>query len=138
MRGSCCRHRKNLEGVKKEIIALEKEIDPILQAKTALERAAEYKGDVEDFVLSKPPLYSYLNDLALNVPENTWFAHLSYKPGIISMQGEGDDVLKVVEFLRMSDKYKEVKLKGSVSRTKEGKDKFMIDLILKDLEKKSR
>jgi hypothetical protein len=130
--------QKNLEGVKKEIIALEKEIDPILQAKTALERAAEYKGDVEDFVLSKPPLYSYLNDLALNVPENTWFAHLSYKPGIISMQGEGDDVLKVVEFLRMSDKYKEVKLKGSVSRTKEGKDKFMIDLILKDLEKKSR
>jgi len=124
--------------VKQKIMVLEKEIDPILQAKTALKRAAEYKGDVEDFVLSKPPLYSYINDLARIVPENTWFAHLSYKPGIISMQGEGDDVLKVVEFLRASDKYKEVKLKGSVSRTKEGKDKFMIDLILKVLEKKSR
>ena len=130
--------QKKVAVVKQEIMALEKEIDPILQAKTALERAAEYKGDVEDFVLSKPPLYSYINDLARIVPENTWFAHLSYKPGIISMQGEGDDVLKVVEFLRASDKYKEVKLKGSVSRTKEGKDKFMIDLILKKLENKSR
>ena len=131
-------NQKNLAGVKQEIMALEKEIDPILQAKTALKRAAEYKGDVEDFVLSKPPLFSYINDLARIVPGNTWFAHLSYKPGIISMQGEGEDVLKVVESLRTSDKYKEVKLKGSVSRTKEGKDKFMIDLVLKDLKDKSR
>ncbi|MBC8439033.1 MAG: PilN domain-containing protein [Deltaproteobacteria bacterium] len=129
-------NQKNMAGVKQEIIALEKEIAPILEAKTALKRAAEYKGDVEDFVLSKPPLFSYINDLARIVPENTWFAHLSYKPGIISMQGEGDDVLKVVESLRNSDKYKEVKLKGAVSRTEKGKDKFMIDLILKDLENK--
>jgi len=131
-------NQKNLAGVEQEIMALEKEIAPILEAKTALKRAAEYKDDVEDFVLSKPPLFSYINDLAQTVPENTWFAHLSYKPGIISMQGEGDDVLKVVESLRASDKYKEVKLQGAVSRTKEGKDKFMIDLILKDLENKSK
>jgi len=130
--------QKELAGIKQKITALEKEIDPILKAKSALKRAAEYKGDVEDFVLSKPPLHTYINELARIVPENTWFAHLSYKAGIISMQGEGDDVLKVVESLRISDKYKEVKLKGAVSRTKAGKDKFRIDLILKDLEEKSK
>jgi len=120
-----------LAEVKQQIAEINREIDPILEAKKALQQAAEYKEDVEDFISTKPPLFTYINDLAEIVPENTWFAHLSYKPGIISMQGQGDDVLKVVEALRASGKYKEVKLQGSVSRTKEGKDNFRIDLILK-------
>lgn len=121
-----------LDRVKKEIKAIDRQIGPILEAKEVLEKAAAHKGDVEDFISSKPPLFTYINDLADIVPENTWFAHLAYKPGVISMQGQGDDVLKVVEALRASRKYEEVKVKGSVSRTKEGKDKFNIDLILKE------
>lgn len=130
--------KSELAKVENEAAAMEKQIDPILKAKSALKRAAEYKGDVEDFVLSKPQLHTLINDLARIVPEDTWFAHLSYKPGIISMQGEGGDVLKVVESLRASEKYKEVKLRGSVSRTKQGKDKFRIDLILKDKRQMSK
>jgi hypothetical protein len=121
-----------LTRIKQQISDINNEIDPILEAKTALIKAAEYKEDVEDFVSTRPPLYTYINDLALTVPPDTWFAHLGYNPGIISLQGEGDDVLKVVESLRNSKKYKEVKLQGSVSTTKEGKDNFRIDLILRE------
>lgn len=124
--------QSDLAGIRQKIDEINREIDPILEAKEVLKQAAEYKGDVEDFVATKPPLYTYINELAQTVPPNTWFAHLSYKPGIISMQGEGDDVLKVVEALRESGKYKEVKLQGSVSTTKEGKDSFRIDLVLKE------
>jgi general secretion pathway protein L len=119
-----------LDELKKEINVITAAINPIVEARDALKKAAEYKEDVEVFVKTRPPLFTYINDLARVVPEGTWFAHLSYQPGVIAVQGEGDDVLTVIDALRKSDYIKEAQLKGSVSRTNEGKDKFRIELIL--------
>lgn len=121
-----------LDRVNAAIKKIDKEIDPILKSKDALEKATAYKEDVEAFMAARPPLFSYINDIADHIPSDTWFPSLAYKPGMISMQCRGDDVLKVVESLRASGKYKDVKLIGSISRAKDGKHKFMLDLVLRE------
>lgn len=132
IRENIAARQAEVDELKTAIKVIDGEIDPILEAQAALEKATSYKGDVEAFMATRPPVFTYLNDIAGNVPPDTWFPALSYKPGVISMQARGNDILKVVESLRASGKYKDVKIMGSVSKTKDGKDKFMLDLILKE------
>ena len=113
---------------------LNKRLEPIEQNRALLKEAQETMKDVNDFLKTKPRLFRHINDIARLVPENTWFTNLSFKDGVITLQGESKDALKVIEILREAGLFAQVRLSGSVSRLKTGVERFTFSVKLKDQE----
>lgn len=114
------------------IKVLKKEIAPLAKSRAVLKKAESFREDVETFMAERPSLNAYINEIARVVPQDTWFAHFSYSPGKITMQGEAVEALKVVEALRGSSMFTSVKLMGSVSRASVGTERFRVDLTIEE------
>jgi hypothetical protein len=119
--------------LKEQVRQLKKQIEPLRKDLELLEKSSQFIKDIDDYMASRPKLYTTINKLAELVPEGTWFSYFSFKKGRITLKGTGGDALKVVERLRKSGLFDQVKLMGSVSRTGEGKEKFGLNLKVKEV-----
>ncbi len=119
--------------IKQAINELKKEIAPLSKSRTILKKAEGFREDIESFMNDRPLLNSYINEIARVVPKGTWFAHFTYAPETITMQGEATEALKVLEALRGIKMFTSVKLMGSVSRADVNTERFRVDL---DIDKK--
>ena len=122
---------KEFNELKTRVVQLENRLDPLKKKIETLKKAASFKEDVKKIIKTKPRLYSVINEIAVLIPEGTWFPGFSYHDGKVVLRGRGDDALKTVELLRSSDLFGNVSLKGSVNRAASGDERFTIALELK-------
>lgn len=107
---------------------LENRIKPMEDFRETLKKAEGLRGDVEQFMKSRPDLYRIINEVASLVPEGTWFDHSTYSDGKFTFHGESKKALEVVNALRQSDRFEKVELLGSVNRTNTGIERFRVEI----------
>ena len=125
------RQEQSVKALENRVLQLRKRLEPVEQSRLVLKKAKKVIQDMDDFMGTKPRLYSHVNDIARLVPDGTWFSNFSFEKGVITVKGESGDALKVVESLRSSGLFDQVKLIGSVSRTKSGAERFKLTIELK-------
>lgn len=121
----------SLDAVKKEVATLTSKLEPMQETVDRLAKASVFKQDVEAFMVNRPEIYTAIDEIATLVPEGTWFSSLTFSNGQMTLRGRGEDALKVIELLRTSSRFDEVKLKGSVNRRKTGDEHFTVTLGLR-------
>ncbi|RLB26509.1 MAG: hypothetical protein DRG71_02005 [Deltaproteobacteria bacterium] len=109
---------------------LREKIKPLEKEINRLEESEKLFRDIESYVKGKPDLYKVINEIATVVPEGTWFSHLSYDKGKLTLRGTSNDALQVLKSLRKSEMFGEVRLVGSVSRNRFDNERFRIVLHL--------
>ncbi|MBF0228203.1 MAG: PilN domain-containing protein [Desulfamplus sp.] len=122
---------KELKEIVSQVKELEKELEPLQSKIDTLKKASRFKTDVEEFMQTRPQLYTAINEIATLVPDGTWFANFTFNNSGITLRGTGKDALKTVEALRSSKLFDNVMLRGSVNRRPNGDESFTLALELK-------
>ncbi len=117
----------NLENKK-----LKKRLTPLEKRYKLGKKAQAVLKDIDDFLRQRPRFYSLLNDMAARIPDGTWFSSLVYRKKKLTLRGRSPDALKVVESLRESKFFSEVKLRGTVSKSGGQMENFSLVLQLKE------
>ena len=110
---------------------LKKRLVPLEKRRQLDKKAESLLRDIDDFLRQRPRFYSLLNDIADRIPEGTWFSSLVYRKGKLTLRGRSPDALKVVESLRESEFFSEVRLLGTVSKSGGSMDNFSLILHIK-------
>jgi len=117
----------NLENKK-----LKNRLSPLEKRHKLGKKAQAMLKDIDDFLQQRPRFYRLLNDMAERIPEGTWFSSLVYRKGQLTLRGQSSDALKVVESLRESKFFSEVKLRGTVNKSRGQVERFSLVLQLKE------
>ncbi|MCK4377860.1 MAG: PilN domain-containing protein [Deltaproteobacteria bacterium] len=117
----------NLENKK-----LKKRLSPLEKRHKLGKKAQVMLKDIDDFLQQQPRFYSLLNDVAERIPDGTWFSSLVYRKRQLTLRGQSSDALKVVESLRESEFFSEVKLRGTVNKSRGQVERFSLVLQLKE------
>jgi Tfp pilus assembly protein PilN len=123
-----------VSAMKVETQQLQQRVRPLEKTRDALKKAQSLSADIEDFIRLRPRLFSCFNEIAGLVPEGTWFSRSNFQGAELTLQGQSRDALKVMESLRTSTMFDQVKLVGSVSRNPAGTEQFSLTIHLKDVE----
>ncbi len=113
--------KEEYNGIEQQVRPLEKRLEKIQQAKVLID-------DMQSFQAGKPKLFKWINEIAQLVPENTWFSRFTYSGTDMVLQGQSPEALKVLEAIRGSEMFDQVKLMGSVSRTPGNVEQFNISI----------
>lgn len=122
---------KELLVLKEQVQELKRQVQPLQKDLEVLKKSSQFIKNIDSFMDSRPNLYTILNKVAELVPENTWFSNCSFARGIITLRGTSGDAVKVLDALRKSGLFSEVKLIGSVSRGNTGQERFGLSVTLK-------
>ncbi len=117
MNHSIERESVSVSAMKAETQQLQQRIRPLEKTRDALKKAKSLSGDIDDFIRLRPRLFSCFNEIARLIPEGTWFSRSNFQGAELTLQGQSRDALKVMESLRTSPLFDQVKLVGSVSRS---------------------
>jgi Tfp pilus assembly protein PilN len=128
------RGKQLVSEMKDEVQQLQQKVRPLEKVRDALKKTESLTADIDDFIRLRPRLYSCFNEIARLVPEGTWFSRSNLQGAELTLQGQSRDALKIVESLRTSSLFEQVKLVGSVSRAPSGVEQFSLSLRLKDVE----
>lgn len=120
-----------LKELAQQVKTLENGLEPLQNKIDTLKKASRFKTDVKEFMQTRPPIYTVINEIATLVPDGTWFANFTFNERVITLRGTGSDALKTVEALRSSDIFDNVMLRGSVNRRGDGEENFTLVLELK-------
>ena len=111
---------------------LKKRLSPLEKRHKLGKKAQAMLKDIDDFLRQRPRFYSLLNDMAERIPDGTWFSSLVFRKGKLTLRGQSSDALKVVESLRESEFFSEVKLRGTVNKSRGQVERFSLVLQLKE------
>ncbi|MBI5591147.1 MAG: PilN domain-containing protein [Deltaproteobacteria bacterium] len=128
------RGKQSVSEMKDEVQQLQQKVRPLEKVRDALKKTESLSADIDDFIRLRPRLFSCFNEIARLVPEGTWFSRSNLQGAELTLQGQSRDALKIVEALRASPLFEQVKLLGSVSRAPTGVEQFSLTLRLKDVE----
>jgi Tfp pilus assembly protein PilN len=120
-----------INAITEQVQQLQNKLNPLQNKRESLKKAEKLVETVEAFMSTRPRLYSAINEVAKNVPDGTWFSQLVFRKDSVTLRGESNDALKVIEVLRGSPLFEQVRLQGSVSRGPSGKDRFGLIIKLK-------
>lgn len=123
-----------VSAMKEETQQLQQRIRPLEKTRDVLKKTQSLSADIEDFIRLRPRLFSCFNEIARLVQEGTWFSRCTFQGAELTLQGQSRDALKVMESLRTSAMFDQVKLVGSVSRSPAGTEQFSLTIRLKDVE----
>ena len=123
-----------VKALKDETSQLQQQVRPLEKNRDALKKTESLFADIGDYIRLRPKLFSCFNEIARLIPEGTWFSRSSFQGADLTLQGQSKDTLKVIEQLRTSALFDQVKLVGSVSRMPTGVEQFSLTIRLKDVE----
>jgi Tfp pilus assembly protein PilN len=116
--------------LKEEVKQLRQKIRPLEQDWEKLKKTKDFYKSMDEFLKTRPQMYSQINEIARLSPEGTWFSRFTFQGDEMTLQGQGPDGLKVIESIRTSTLFEQVKLIGSVSRSPSGVEQFSISVKL--------
>lgn len=124
-------HDQSAVRLKEEVKQLRQKIRPLEQDWEKLKKTKDFYKSMDEFLKTRPQMYSQINEIARLSPEGTWFSRFTFQGDEMTLQGQGPDGLKVIESIRTSTLFEQVKLIGSVSRSPSGVEQFSISVKLK-------
>ncbi len=128
-------HEKEVvSALKKETVQLRQQVQPLEKTRDSLKKMESLFADIDDFVKLRPRLFTCFNEIARLIPEGTWFSRCVFQGTELSLQGQSRDTLKVIEALRTSGLFEQVKLVGSVNRLPTGIEQFNLSIRLKNVD----
>lgn len=117
-----------LKHYKEEYNSIEQKVRPLEKRLEKLQKAKVLIEDMAAFQLEKPRLFVWINEIARLVPENTWFPRFTFSGNDMVLQGQSPEALKVLEAIRGSEQFDQVKLLGTVSRNQNNVEQFSISI----------
>jgi len=120
-------YSKNVAMVK----ALEERFAP-LRAK--LERLQDLKAieqDMIDFLRERPSLLEILRELAEKTPSDAWIKYFTLRNNVLKVSAEGGSAVSTMEAWRRSNLFVSVKLASPVTKDRQGKERYTVELRLK-------
>lgn len=123
--------RRDAQELTLRIQEIKKRLEPIRRNEEELARVRKAVEDVNAYHRDRHPLYTALNEAARLLPAGTWFPSVQYEGDALNLRCRAPDALKVIEWLRASELFEEVKLQGSVSRFAEGTEQFNLTIRLR-------
>ena len=128
-------HEKDIvSALKKETTQLRQQVQPLEKNRDTLKKMESLFADIDDFVKLRPRLFTCFNEIARLIPDGTWFSRCVFQGTELSLQGQSRDTLKVIEALRTSGLFEQVKLVGSVNRLPSGIEQFNLSIRLKNVD----
>jgi Tfp pilus assembly protein PilN len=115
-----------------QVQQLQKQVQPLQNDLEVLRKSSQFMNNIDAFMASRPNLYTLLNKVAELVPAGTWFSNCSFEKGVITLRGTSPDAVTVLDMLRKSGVFAQVKLIGSVSRQRTGEERFGLSMELKE------
>ena len=123
--------KEKKEALSSEIEMLEQKVAPLEQKRKILRKAQRSQKDIETFMETRPKLFTLINEVARRVPDGTWFSHMIYEKGTLTLKGQSPEAFKTLEALRSSTALGQVNLNGAVSKDRTGAERFSIVIKLK-------
>ncbi len=117
------------DDLKEKITGLEKRLAPFVEMSNRLEDLQGKQKALSDFTRETPDILNVLRDIATLTPEDTWIRNFSLSKGKIRISAEGKSATACVSSLRKSPQFSQVKLVSSVTKTKNNKERFSLEII---------
>ena len=119
--------KRNLE----IISVLEKKYGPLKAKNEELQKIRTLKGDLEAFLKERPGLLDILRELAEKTPENAWIKYLTLRNNKLRISAEGGYAVQTMEAWRKSRLFSQVKLASSVTKDRNGQERYTVELNFK-------
>ncbi len=118
-----------VDKVNVRLAQVEKRMKPLIEMRAQIDEIEVRKKELTDFGSELPGLLDILKELAVRTPQDTWIRNLSLSNGKFRISAQGKSATACVASLRKSRMFSQVKLVSSVTKTKDGMERFSIEII---------
>ncbi len=128
--GIVLKHRWTLDSLDGEINRLSaeiREIDKIRIHKENLENRINYLTTLQR---GSAPVLDVLRELSIRIPEDAWVNQFDFSEKGITLNGEAASASELIPLLEDSPIFKNVAFLSTISKTRDGKERFRIGLSL--------
>jgi Tfp pilus assembly protein PilN len=128
--GVVLKHRWALERLDEEINRLSTEIsevDKIRIHKETLESRINYLSTLQS---GSAPVLDVLRELSIRIPEDAWVNQFDFSDKGVTLNGEAASASELIPLLEDSPIFKNVAFLSTISKTRDGKERFRIGLNL--------
>jgi len=123
-------HMKQLDG---EIHRLESNVKEIERVKSERNRLEERFVHLNSHFGSGVSVLFVLTELSERIPETAWVSGFSFSEKGVEIEGEAGSASELIPLLEASALFYDVTFLSTITRSKEGKDRFRIGLKLRGL-----
>ncbi len=118
-----------VDAVDAKLAVLEKKIKPLLETRAKIDEIEKKKKELSDFTHELPSLLDVLKEIATLTPMDTWIRNFSLSGKKFRLSAEGKSATACIAALRKSRLFTQVKLVSSVTKSKDGNERFSVELI---------
>ncbi len=118
-----------VDEVNARLAQIEKRMKPLIEMRSKIDEIEARKKELTDFGNELPGLLDVLKELAVLTPQDTWIRNLSLSNSKFRLSAQGKSATACVASLRKSRLFSQVKLVSSVTKTKDGLERFSIEII---------
>ncbi|HID96870.1 MAG TPA: hypothetical protein EYP57_01555 [Thermodesulfobacteriaceae bacterium] len=124
-------NREKLISEHKLIIAqLQEQLAPLTAGQQQVEQVRKQLKDLQDFKAERPSELDILKALAKLTPAGTWIKSLNIKKNRLRLSAIGDSAVDAMERWRSSQTFHVVKLVSPVTKDRNQKEKFSVEIQL--------
>jgi hypothetical protein len=127
------RYQKRVYSVHKieqEVEELQVSLSPMLDTQKRLEQIDDRLKDLRDFRSEKPSELKVLKAIAELTPPQTWIKNFNIKNSKLKISAEGGSAVETMGKWRQSPFFSEVKLISPVTKDREGRERFTVEMKL--------
>ncbi len=114
----------------RSIKELEERLAPFKSIQSRLDKTRKTEALIEAFMDAGPPALAVIDELAKRIPRDAWVRNCSIRADRVRISVEGGSAVSVVEELKKSPLFKDVSLVSSVTRTRDQKERYTLELKL--------
>ncbi len=115
--------------VDKRLKELENRMKPLLETRAKIDEVEKKKQELTEFTKELPGILDVLREIATLTPTDTWIRNFSLSSRKFRLSAEGKSATACVAALRKSRLFSQVKLVSSVTKTKDGNERFSIEIV---------
>ncbi len=131
------RHKKSkaINSITTQLRALQPEVTVVSKTREEIDKILEKSGKLEAITNINSRRIDLLAELTKILPDDAWIKQLSMKENYFQIEGSGLSGTTVLTLLEKSPIFSQVKFTSSVTKGRDGKEKFKIKVNIKNSEK---
>ena len=124
------RHKVTAANYNKEISRLKKIVHDLPQLEKNVQGAEEKINILNSFQHNRPLTVDIVKELTRIIPASAWLDNFNLKDMTVEIEGKADSASDLIPLLESSPFFRDATFLSTISRTREGKEKFKIQLRL--------
>ncbi len=122
-------------------VAVVKELEgrfaPLKAKLEKLQRLKAIEQDMIDFLNERPSLLVILKELAERTPMDAWIKYFTLRNNVLKVSAEGGSAVSTMEAWRKSQLFTSVKLVSPVTKDRQGRERYTVELKIKQFFQKN-